>query len=180
MTDTRHMARRAVAFICLLLALAVPSSAGAAAKVTDADKLERAVLERINTVRKDKGLRALTSRPRLKKAATRHVKNMASEGYFDHSWSDGTPYGRWIRRFWPGPGYNGWSVGENLYWEGPSTTARRVVTAWMNSPGHRKNMLARGWRYMGVGAVRIQNGIGEYARVNTAYLFAVEFGSRSG
>jgi uncharacterized protein YkwD len=174
------MTRRIVALICLLLALAVPSSAGAAVKVTDADKLERAVLERINTVRKDKGLRALASRPRLKNAATQHVKNMAVKGYFDHSWSDGTPYGRWIRRFWPGPGYHGWSVGENLYWEGPTTTAKRVVTAWMNSPGHRKNMLTRGWRYMGVGAVRIQNGIGEYARVTTAYLFAVEFGSRSG
>ncbi len=180
MVDTRHIARRTLVLISLLVALCAPSPATAAAKITDADKLERAVFERINTVRASKGLRALSSRPRLKKAATRHVKNMAGVGYFDHSWSDGTPYGRWIRRFWPGPGYNGWSVGENLYWEGPSTTAQRVVTAWMNSPGHRKNMLSRSWRYMGVGAVRIANGIGDYSRVNTAYLFAVEFGSRSG
>jgi uncharacterized protein YkwD len=173
------MARRIAAFACVLVALAAPVSASAAVKVTDADRLERAVLERINSVRQSKGLRALASRPRLRKAATQHVRNMAFEGYFDHTWSDGTPYGRWIRRFWPGPGYNGWSAGENLYWEGPSTTAKRVVTAWMNSPGHRKNMLARSWRSMGVGAVRIQNGFGEYARVGTAFLFAVEFGSRS-
>ena len=180
MVDKRHMTRRVVVLICLLGALVVPSSAPAAVKITDADKLERAIVERINAVRKSKGLRVLSSRPRLKKAATQHVKNMGVKGYFDHSWSDGTPYGRWIRRYWPGPGYNGWSAGENLYWEGPSTTAKRVVTGWMNSPPHRKNMLNRSWRYLGVGGVRVRNGIGEYARIGTAYIFAAEFGSRSG
>lgn len=174
------MARRVALLVCLaLVALGASSSANAAVSVHNADKLERAIAKRINTVRANRGLRTLSSRPRLKNAATAHVRNMSLLGYFEHDWGDGTPYERWIRRFWPGPGYRGWSAGENLYWEGPSTTARRVVAAWMNSPGHRRNMLARSWRSFGVGAVRAVNPIGDYARVDTAFVFAVEFGSRS-
>jgi uncharacterized protein YkwD len=177
--DTKGMARRVLVLACLaFLALASVSSAQAIT-VRDADKLERGIVARINTIRHNKGLRVLESRPGLKRGATAHVKNMANHGYFEHHWSDGTPYGRWIRRFWPGPGYRGWSAGENLYWEGPSTTARRVVAAWMHSPPHRRNMLNGSWRFLGVGAVRVTNPIGAYAGVDTAFLFAVEFGSRS-
>jgi uncharacterized protein YkwD len=174
------MARRAALFACLAFAaLAASPSAYAAVRVHDADKLERAIVARINTVRESHGLRALPSRPALKRAATAHVKNMAHNGYFEHYWDDGTPYGRWIRRYWPGRGYNGWSAGENLYWEGPSTSAKRVVAAWMNSPPHRQNLLNSSWRSLGVGAVRADDPIGDYSRVDTAFVFAVEFGYRS-
>src|SRR4029453_8315192 len=107
-------------------------------------------------------------------------RNMARNGYFAHDWSDGTPFGRWIRRYWPGPGYRSWGAGENLYWEGPSTTARRVVRGWMRSPGHRRNMLSGSWTSLGVGAVRVEDGTGAYARVDTAFVVALELGSRSG
>jgi uncharacterized protein YkwD len=151
-----------------------------AVKVRNADKLERAVRARVNVVRKNHGLRPLVQKPRLARAAGAHVVNMARNGYFAHEWSDGRPFGRWIRHFWPGPGYRGWSAGENLYWEGPSTTARRVVSGWMNSPGHRKNMLSRSWRFLGVGAVKAINPAGAYRRVDTAFIVALELGNRSG
>jgi len=170
--------RRAVV-LAALVALVAASPADAVT-VRAADKLERAVLVRVNAARKNHGLRALAARPRLQRAAGAHVGNMARHGYFAHEWSDGTAFGRWIRRYWPGPGYSGWSAGENLYWEGPSTTARRVVRAWMNSPGHRRNMLSRSWRYLGVGAVKATNPSGAYRRVDTAFVVALELGNRSG
>ena len=164
---------------CVAFCALAATSSAQAVRVYDADKLETAITARINTVRANHGLRRLATASRLKQGATAHVSNMANHGYFEHTWSDGTPYGRWIRRFWPGPGYNGWSAGENLYWEGPTTTAKRVVSGWMNSPPHRRNMLSGSWRFFGVGAVRAVNPSGAYARVNTAFIFAVEFGARS-
>jgi uncharacterized protein YkwD len=104
---------------------------------------------------------------------------MARHGYFAHRWSNGDSFGMWIRRFWPGPGYRSWSAGENLYWEGPSTTARRIVRAWMHSPGHRRNLLSGDWRRVGVGAVKVTNPIGAYAGVPTAFIVAAEYGRRS-
>jgi uncharacterized protein YkwD len=171
---------RSVLVLALLTGSLVAASPADAVTVRSADRLERNVLARVNVVRKNHGLKALTARPRLQNAANAHAGNMARNGYFAHEWSDGASFGRWIRRFWPGPGFRSWSAGENLYWEGPSTTARRVVRAWMNSPGHRKNMLSRDWRYLGVGAVKAINPGGAYARVDTAFIVALELGNRSG
>ena len=134
----------------------------------------------MNTVRKNRGLRDARASPAAQAGGEAHVRNMARHGYFAHAWSDGTPFGRWIRRFWPGPGYRGWSAGENLYWEGPSTTAERVVAAWMNSPGHRAQHALLVVAALGVGAVASTDRTGEYARVDTAFVVALEFGHRSG
>ena len=171
---------RSVLVLALLTGSLVAASPAGAVTVRSDDRLERNVLARVNVVRKNHGLKALTARPRLQNAANAHAGNMARNGYFAHEWSDGASFGRWIRRFWPGPGFRSWSAGENLYWEGPSTTARRVVRAWLNSPGHRKNMLSRNWRYLGVGAVKAIDPGGAYARVDTAFIVALELGNRSG
>jgi uncharacterized protein YkwD len=171
---------RRVTVLLALVATLVAAAPAEAVTIRNADKLERAVRARVNAVRKNHGLKPLAARPRLAKAAGAHVVNMARNGYFAHEWSDGTSFGRWIRRYWPGPGYRGWSAGENLYWEGPSTTARRVVKGWMGSPGHRKNMLSRSWRYLGVGAVKAVNPSGAYRRVDTAFIVALELGNRTG
>ena len=171
---------RSVLVLALLTGSLVAASPADAVTVRSADRLERNVLARVNVVRKNHGLKALTARPRLQNAGNAHAANMARNGYFAHEWSNGASFSRWIRRFWPGPGYSSWSAGENLYWEGPSTTARRVVGAWMNSPGHRKNMLSRNWRYLGVGAVKAINPGGAYKQVDTAFIVALELGNRSG
>jgi len=159
---------------------ATPAPAAAAAEVTAVNKLEYAVIKRMNTVRKAHGRSPLRAATRLNRAGHRHVVNMARNGYFAHRWSNGDPFGTWIRRYWPGSGYRSWSAGENLYWEGPSTTARRVVRAWMRSPGHRRNLLSREWRRVGVGAVKVTNPTGAYSGVPTAFVVAAEYGSRSG
>ena len=40
-------------------------------------------------------------------------------------------------------GARAWTVGENLAWgSGRRSTPREIVAAWMNSPGHRANILS--------------------------------------
>ena len=159
--------------------LSLPSPASAASGLVAEDALENAVVYRINTIRSAHGLRKLAVRPALKAAGTKHATNMAVYGYFRHSWSNGTAFGTWIQWFWPGPGYTSWSAGENLYWAAPDTTARQVVRAWMNSSGHRANILRSSWRAIGVGAVGDGTPVGTYRSVSRVTIVAAEFGRRS-
>ena len=171
--------------MALVLAIAAgvlgsSEAASAGPVVTSADKLRAGVVAQMNTVRAAHGLRALTVRPRLQNAGAAHVGDLAKHGQFTHTWSNGTPFGTWIGWYWPGPGYGSWSAGENLFWAGPITTAKAVVTAWLASPGHRQNLLNRSWRAVGVGAVRMAGPIGDFAGVPTAFLVSAEFGRRTG
>jgi uncharacterized protein YkwD len=178
--ELRTQRLRRTTVLCALVALfAVPAPAQAGVRVLAADPLETAVVSKMNQVRRSHGLRALSVVPALNRAAHDHANNMAQHGYFSHDWSNGADFGRWIRRYWPGTGgYRSWSVGENLYWRGPSITARQVVRAWLNSPPHRRNLLKRDWRFMGVGAVQMLNPVGAYAGIPTPTLVAAEFGQR--
>lgn len=178
--QVRVAALRKVAVCSALVALfAVPAPAQAGVRILAADPLESAVVRKMNDVRRSHGLSALQVAPALRRAANAHSLNMARHGYFSHAWSNGAPFGRWIARYWPGPGrYRSWSVGENLYWRGPSIRALQVVRAWLNSPPHRRNLLGRNWRFVGVGAVKMLNPVGAYARGTRPTLVAAEYGQR--
>ncbi len=176
----RKSVRKTLVAAAVLACLSAPAPASAAVRVTAEDSLETAVVARVNAVRKSKGLRVLALRTALKRAATDHATNMARHGYFSHDWSTGVLFDRWIRRYWPGTGYTGsWSVGENLFWRSPDATARDVVRAWLESRPHRKNLLEKTWRGIGVGALTTLDPIGAYAGASTATIVAAEFGRRS-
>jgi uncharacterized protein YkwD len=163
----------------LAAALALPAPASAEVRLRAADPLETVVVERINGIRRAHGLQPLALHSALNRAAGSHAVNMARHGYFSHSWSGGTPFAKWIRRYWPGNGrYRSWSVGENLYWRGPTINATQVVTGWMASPPHRRNLLNREWRSIGVAAVMTLDPIGAYGGVPRATVVAAEFGFR--
>jgi len=170
--------RAALAVLVLAVVLTFAESASAGPVVTSADKLRTGVIAEMNRVRAAHGLRRLSVRPRLQQAGAAHATNLARHGVFTHDWANGTPFGRWIAWYWPGPGYGSWSAGENLYWAGPVTSAKAVVAAWLASPGHRANLLSRSWRAVGVGAVKIRGPVGDYAGVPTAFLIAAEYGRR--
>jgi uncharacterized protein YkwD len=173
-------ALRAVALVAIVLAAgSVPAPAQADVRYRSAGSLERALVARINAVRHARGLRTLVVRRPLVRAASNHAANMAQHGYFSHSWSSGASFSRWIRRYWPGCTDCSWSVGENLYWRHPDPTAAQVVTAWLNSPPHRHNLLQRDWRSVGVSAVLTLDPFGAYAGVPSAMIVAAEFGRRS-
>ena len=89
---------------------------------------------------------------KLRKAAVGHSTAMVNEGYFDHTSPDGDSF---VDRI-IGAGYakrnDGWTLGENLAWgTGDLSTATGVMNAWMNSAGHKANILKKAYKEVGIG-----------------------------
>ncbi len=51
------------------------------------------------------------------------------------------------------------AINENIFYTTGPITAREVVAAWMNSPGHRRNLLAPGMNRIGVGQAMNRSGV---------------------
>ena len=166
------------ALACALFAFPGPA---AASTITPRDTVEPALVTRINRVRANHNLPALTVASRLTTAATKHANNMARKGYFRHEFrKDGAwnPFGRWIRWYWPGSGYAAWTAGENLAWAAPDATPAQVVTWWMNSPGHRANLLGS-WNRVGVAIIRVSSPGGFYRAYPQVTIVVADFGRRT-
>jgi uncharacterized protein YkwD len=158
----------------------VPASApGAwAATTTSVSRaLAQLVTAQINVVRRAHRLPRLVVSGQLAHAGQEHARQLAFAGYFSHDWSDGTPFGTWIRRFYPVGSARRWSAGENLAWATPEVTARQAVELWLASPEHRRILLDRSWRQVGLGAVRADGAGGVYGGQSVVIL-AAEFGIR--
>ena len=126
--------------------------------------LESSVVARMNAVRRSHGLRPLRLSHRLHAAAAFHSKDMGRRGYFEHDSLTGAPFWRRIERFYPSRGFHSWTVGENLLWGTDTYDATFALREWMNSPPHRKNLLSRDWREVGIGAVFFGAGAGRVPR----------------
>ena len=106
----------------------------------------------VNTTRAEHGLRTLRPNARLRAAADRHSADMVARGYFAHV----TPEGRSVVDRVRDTGYldrsQDWALGEDIGW-GTSTlsTPASIFEAWMNSPPHRRVILDRDFREIGVG-----------------------------
>lgn len=139
--------------------------------------LEDSVVDRMNEIRRSHGLRPLRANGRLRSAAVFHSGDMGRRGYFEHDSISGTPFWRRIERFYPSRGFRSWTVGENLLWGTGTYDAAFAIREWMNSPPHRKNILSRDWREVGIGAVRFSNASGEY-RGRAVTIVTADFGAR--
>ena len=110
-----------------------------------------AVLCLHNRERSARGLAPLKEHAKLRHAAEGHSAHMVAAGYFAHEAPSGADMADRIL----GTGYArgaGWSLGENIaYGIGDLTTAAEIHRAWMRSPGHRANILRRGYREIGIG-----------------------------
>ncbi len=136
------------------------------------------VLREVNRVRAARGLHALRATPSLAAAARRHSTQMGQRGFFDHSSADGTPFWRRIERFYGDRGFRKWAVGENIFWQSPTTIAAiSVVRSWLGSPGHRENLLSRQWRDVGVGAISLPSAPGVYGG-SPVTIVTLDFGKR--
>ena len=105
-----------------------------------------------NQVRAQYGLPALKSNVKLQKSAIGHSVDMVNEGFFDHTNPAGDTF---VDRI-VNAGYvkrnDGWTLGENLAWgTGDLSTPAGVMNAWMNSAGHKANILKRGYKEVGIG-----------------------------
>lgn len=119
---------------------------------------ERTLLELTNRERAEACLPPLRSEPRLARAAREHSANMAQQKKMDHVLDDKGPAER-VRD----TGYDGFGWGENIAF-GPQTPAQ-AIEVWMNSPGHRANVLGERYTHIGIGIVRDWHGIPYYTQV---------------
>ena len=108
---------------------------------TDASK----VLALVNEARVKKGLNKLVLNEALNRAAYKHSLDMNNQGYFDHTGKDGSKFYERTKR----EGYTGFARGENI--ARGQRTAEQVHNSWMESSGHRANILAQGITEMGLG-----------------------------
>jgi len=131
-------------------AIAAPATPQPAGHSTPA---ARAVLAEVNVVRTAHSLRPLRLSPHLSAAAGQHSAEMGERGYFQHESFDGTSFWKRVRHYYGSRGYRYWSVGENLLWSSTALTPAAAVSMWMKSPPHRRNLLNRHWRQIGL-AVR--------------------------
>lgn len=119
-----------------------PSAASSAAdKATTA---EDAVIELTNKARATAGCARLRFDKRLRTAARLHSRDMGLHDYFSHTSQDGDTFADRIEAAgYPHPGAENIARGYQ--------TADEVMDGWMNSPGHRANILNCGLRTIGVG-----------------------------
>ncbi len=103
------------------------------------------VIALVNQERAKAGCGPLTEDPLLRKSAQGHSDDMAARGFFDHTNPDGADPGKRITA----AGYRWSTYGENIAMG--QQTAQSVMTSWMNSPGHRANILNCAFKDIGVG-----------------------------
>lgn len=106
---------------------------------------EQAVLDIVNTERGNAGCDPLTANKLLATAARNHSQDMVDNRFFSHTGSDNSSAGQRITRV--GYAYSWW--GENIA-AGQSTPAS-VMNSWMNSDGHRENILNCAFTEIGIG-----------------------------
>lgn len=108
---------------------------------------EKEVVRLVNQIRQERGLSPLAYNWELSRVARYKSQDMKDRGYFSHtSPVYGSPF-QMIRSF--GISYR--SAGENI--AKGQQTPQAVVTAWMNSSGHRANILSTSFTEIGVGYV---------------------------
>ena len=105
------------------------------------------VVDRTNAERTRRGLRPLTVDTRLAAAAQAHSADMVQRGFFAHESPDGRQV--WDRAVAAGYAYR--KVAENI--AAGQRSAEEVVRGWMESPGHRANILDGDLAQIGVGRV---------------------------
>jgi uncharacterized protein YkwD len=108
----------------------------------------------INDERTSHGLQPVTDNADLRQAALSHSNEMVAESYFEHTSPEGLTFIDRIDATGYMRGARSWVVGENLVWgTGPLSTPQALVTAWMNSPPHRENLLRPSFREIGIAAI---------------------------
>lgn len=114
---------------------------------TKVTEFEQEVIRLVNEIRAENGLKALTYDWELGRVARFKSQDMKDNNYFAHnSPVYGTPF-QMIKNF--GISYR--SAGENI--AKGYATPQAVVNAWMNSSGHRANILNANYTRIGVGYV---------------------------
>lgn len=122
---------------------------------------EQKVAELVNIERQKAGLSALTFDQSVSNVARTKSKDMAANNYFAHQSPTYGSAGDMLTKF--GIKWSAW--GENI--ASGQKTPEAVVTAWMNSPGHRANILSTNFSKIGVGYAVNSNGTPYWTQIFT-------------
>ena len=115
-------------------------------------KMRKATLCLLNAQRRAHGLHKLRENGKLRHAAAGYSRLMVSQGFFSHVSPSGSTLESRVNRTHYLNGARSWTIGENIAWgTGSLGTPRAIVKAWMNSPGHRQNILNGTYRDIGIG-----------------------------
>jgi len=164
--------------------LMIPISAHAADDCPGADlvpsvetvrEVTQATLCVLNAQRDAHGLGGLTESVALTRAAGAYSTRMVGESFFAHVAPDGSDLVTRLDAVSYLAGAS-WAVGENIAWgQGPLSSARSIVGAWMNSPAHRANVLGVEYAEIGIGIV-----LGIPGDLSWGATFTTDFGTRAG
>lgn len=130
--------------LSLLTTCAVASTPSAPTSVATA-RYESRLLDLVNQARAKFGLREIESNPRLNAAAAWMAQDLSKSRQLSHTDSLGRRAGQRATE----QGYDWSMVGENLALG--YQTPESVLNAWLNSPGHRKNILTPDFQEVGFG-----------------------------
>jgi uncharacterized protein YkwD len=117
--------------------------------------IREATLCLINEERGSHGEAPLRYNRALENAAQGHTEDMVDRDYFEHVAPSGsTPLERIEASGYIHSSRVGYAIGENIAWGSLSlATPKAIVDAWMNSPGHRANILDAQYRETAIGVV---------------------------
>jgi uncharacterized protein YkwD len=104
---------------------------------------EKEIIDLANAERKKVGAAPLTATPLLIKTAWQHSANMARQSKLDH-----TLDGKGVAERLNDVGYVWSRCGENIAWG--QSSPKEAIESWMNSPGHRENLLSTDNTQIGV------------------------------
>ncbi len=114
-------------------------------------QVEQFVLAETNAARNQHGLAPLISDAQAAAVARAHSQDMLTKNYFEHTNMNGCNAGCRLTS----AGYAWRTYGENIHWMSgyklsAQDSAKKIVSDWMNSPGHRANILGS-FTYAGIG-----------------------------
>ncbi|MES2876400.1 MAG: CAP domain-containing protein [Patescibacteria group bacterium] len=116
----------------------------------ETDVTSQSLLDDTNTKRADANVAPLQINQQLSAAATSKARDMFNKQYWAHTSPDGTTPWNWIK----GVDYKYSFAGENL--AKGFRTSDTLITAWMNSPEHRDNMLSPNYEHVGFAVIEGQ------------------------
>lgn len=141
---------RIISFLLALL-LFIPSafanttsSTATATTIAPITSSSHIVLQLINVERAKRGLTKLIMDNKLFNAAHAHAVDMSRRKYFSHTSPNGVGMTSRLRK----AGVTYTTAGENI--ARGHDSAKSVVSGWMNSPGHRRNILRKTYRKVGI------------------------------
>ena len=112
------------------------------------DELADAIHCLLNAERAKQGLPPVERDPTLERAAQAHAEDMGRRRFYAHENPTGLTPDQRMRK----AGFDGRTTGENIHWGvGHHATPARITRDWMNSPGHRENILRPVFTRVGIG-----------------------------